>query len=225
MLISIIRTIILYLLIVLGIRLMGKRQISELQTSELVVTLLLSNIAAIPMQNVSIPLHSGIVPIVILIFIEIFLSIGMIKSSKFRRFICGRPLIVINDGKIDQTIMKELRISVDDLFEQLHQLSVFNISEVSFAIMEPNGKMSVLKKAVNSPVSASVLNIEVPDEGLATVIIDNGKLSDYHLGICNLSQKWVADVLKTEKIKMEDIYIMTANKAKKYTIVKKEVKI
>ena len=117
MMISFLRTALLYVVIIIAVRLMGKRQISELQTSELVVTLLISDIAAIPMQDSGQPLVSGLLPIGILIVCEILASIWMLKSTKFRRAICGRPIVVINNGRIDQQEMRRLRMSTEDLIE------------------------------------------------------------------------------------------------------------
>ena len=125
MIISIIRAALLYTFIILAIRIMGKRQISELQTSELVVTLLISDIAAIPMQDTAQPLVSGIVPIAVLVIAEIVVSALMVKTFGFRKAVCGSPIILINDGKVDQKQMRRLRITIEDLFEQLRQKMFF----------------------------------------------------------------------------------------------------
>ena len=146
MTISFVRTLLLYVLILIAVRLMGKRQISELQTSELVVTLLISDIAAIPMQDTGQPLSSGVIPIAVLVMCEIALSVFMLKNMRFRRFVCGKPIVVIDDGKIDQRAMRALRMSTEDLSEQLRQRNVFSLQDVAYAIIETNGKMSVIKK-------------------------------------------------------------------------------
>lgn len=221
MLISIIRTLLIYVVIILAVRLMGKRQIGELQTSELVVTLMISDIAAIPMQNTSQPLLSGIIPIFILIICEIFLSIFMLKNFKFRRFICGSPQIVINDGKVDQKKMKELRMSTEDLFEQLRQLEVFNLTDVKYAIVETNGKMSILKKAMDDMPTRSDLNLQVEDKGFEIVIISDGDYFDTSMQFVGVSREWTDKILKKEKMKLKDVFIMTCNDAHEYNIVKK----
>ena len=146
MVITVLRTVLLYIVIIFAVRIMGKRQISDLQTSGLVVTLLISDIASIPMQNTDQTMLSGIIPIFVLLVCEIFVSLFMMKSNKFRKIICGKPVIVINNGEIDQKAMTDLRMSTEDLFEELRQKDVFDIQEVSFAIIETNGKMSILKK-------------------------------------------------------------------------------
>ena len=223
MTVSLIRTILLYAIIIFAIRLMGKRQISELQTSELVVTLLISDIASIPMQNVDLPILSGLIPIAILVTCEIILSSLMLKSSKFRKFICGKPVILINDGKLDQKAMKDLRISTEDLFEQLRQLDVLSINDISYAIVETNGKISIIKKPSKQQVEAGMLGISEPDGGIETVIVSDGEISKSSLSICNLSEEWLLKTISKKHLKLNDIFIMTANKNKEFTIIKKEV--
>ncbi len=124
---------------------MGKRQVSDMQTSELVITLIISDIAAIPMQGVEQPLLSGLLPIMMLVSLEIILSILMLKSSKFRDIICGNPIVIIEDGKILEKQLKKLRISYEDLYSILRQQEVFDISEIKIAIVETNGSVSLLK--------------------------------------------------------------------------------
>ena len=145
MLISLLRTIIIYAFIILAVRIMGKRQISDMQTSELVITLVISDIIAIPLQSVDQPLMSGLLPIVVLVSLEIILSIIMLKSSKFRNVICGNPMVIITDGKVLKDQLKKLRISYEDLYSLLRQQGVFDVQEVRYAIVETNGSISILK--------------------------------------------------------------------------------
>lgn len=221
MTISLIRTILLYVVIIAAVRLMGKRQISELQTSELVVTLLISDIAAIPMQNTGQPLVSGFLPILVLVSCEIIVSALMVKNSKFRRIVCGRPIIVINDGKVDQNEMRRLRMSTEDLSEQLRQMDVFNLQDVAYAIVETNGKMSVMKKPANQQPDASMLGIVVPDTGIEAVIISDGEISDFSVSLCGLTKDWIYGVLQGQNIALKEVFIMTANKNREFTIIKK----
>ena len=164
MIISTLRTILLYIVIIAAIRIMGKRQISEMQTSELVITLLMSNIASIPMQDTDQSMLSGIIPIMILLVCEISISYLMLKRSKIRRLICGKPVIIINNGKIDRDAMMQLRISTEDMFEQLRQKDIFDINEVAYAIIETNGKLSVMKKPENDNVTLSDMKIKAKDK-------------------------------------------------------------
>ena len=212
MAISFIRTLLLYIVIIAAVRLMGKRQISELQTSELVVTLLISDIAAIPMQNTGQPLVSGFLPIAVLVACELIISTVMLKSAKFRRFVCGKPVIVINDGKIDQGQMRRLRMSTEDLSEQLRQMDVFHIEDVAYAIVETNGKLSVLKKPDKLQ----------PDNSLLGIVISDGEISEFSVSLCGLTQEWIHGILQGEKIDQKDVFLMTADREKNYHIIKKE---
>lgn len=224
MIISVIRTFFLYIVIIVAIRLMGKRQISDLQTSELVVTMLLSNIASIPMQNTAQPLLSGFVPMLILVICEIFISVVMLKRAKFRRIICGKPQIIIDNGKIDQIQMKRLRLSVEDLFIQLRQLNIFYLEDVQYAIVETNGKMSVLKKASAVQPTVKDLKLQVEDKGIETVIISDGEISKTSAQLCGVDDSWIAHTLKSNNVNQHEVFIMTADQNKKYNIVLKESK-
>lgn len=221
LIITVLRTILLYVVIIFAVRLMGKRQISDLQTSELVVTLLISDIASIPMQNTDQPMLSGIIPIFVLLICEIFISILMMKNNKFRKIICGNPVIVINNGEVDQKAMTELRMSTEDLFEELRQKDVFDIKEVAFAIIETNGKMSILKKPSCDTVKAGQLGVQTRDNGIQTVIVSDGEIADSSMQLCKLTKPWLKKTLIKEKVRLKDIFIMTADKSKHYNIIKK----
>lgn len=224
MIISVIRTVLLYLVIIFAVRLMGKRQISELQTTELVVTLLISDIAAIPMQNTGQPLVSGLVPIMILIAIEILFSIFMLKSGKFRRIITGRPIVVINDGKIQPQELRRLRMTIEDLFEDLRQSNVTSLSDIAYAIVETNGKLSVIKKPGKDSVTPDMLQLTVPDNGIETVVISDGVISAPSAQLCRKSVAWVEGVLKSKNLTADQVFLMTANTAGDFQIIKKEGK-
>lgn len=146
MFIVFIRSLILYVLIMAAIRVMGKRQIGQLQPFELVITLLLSELVAIPMQNTGIPLVYGIIPVLLLIACEIAVSVLSIKSRKFKHLMIGKPIFIIENGKLNQKDLVELRLCMSDLLEELRQNNIFNISDVMHAIIETNGKLSVYKK-------------------------------------------------------------------------------
>lgn len=223
MAISFVRTLLLYIVVVAAVRLMGKRQISELQTSELVVTLLISNLASVPMQDTGQPLISGLIPIAVLIMSEITVSGLMLKSSKFRRIICGRPLIVIYDGKIQQSEMRRLRMTTEDLFEQLRQKDVFSIQDIAYAIVETNGKMSVVKKPDKEQPTAGALNAAQPDKGLETVVISDGVISDFSLSLCRQSKEWLSRVLESQNLTLKEVFLMTANANGDFFIVRKDV--
>lgn len=222
MAISIIRTLILYAVIIVAVRLMGKRQIGEMQTSELVVTLLISDIASLPMQNTDQSLLSGFVPILILIICEIVLSVLMMKRARFRRLVCGLPQIIIKNGEIDQAQMKKLRMSTEDLCEQLRQAGCFKLSQVEYAIVETNGKLSILKKPEEESPSCSQLNIKPEKGNIETVVISDGELSKNSIEICGTSEQKIKKILNSEKTKLEDVFIMTFNNSGQYKIIKRK---
>ena len=222
MIISFLRAILLYGAIIGAIRLMGKRQISELQTSELVVTLLISDIAAIPMQDTSQPLVSGLLPIAVLVMCEIAISVGMVKSALFRKWICGRPILVIQNGKVDQKELRRLRMTIEDLSAQLRQQGIAHMDDVSYAIVETNGSLSVLKKPAQDVPTAQMLQLDPPDEGLELVVISDGKIFDVSLSLCGHTREWLDGILEGQSLSAKDIFIMTANTNGGFQITKKE---
>ena len=222
MLISVIRTILLYIFLTVAVRLMGKRQIGDLQTTELVVTLLISDIAVIPMQNTSVPLLSGLVPILILIVCEIVMSVIMLKNGKFRKLVCGSPVMVIENGKILQDKMKSLRMTTEDLCVQLRQQNVFCIDDVQYCIAETNGQLSVLQKPSKRTVCAEDLNIKGDDFGIEVVVISDGELLDNSVKLCGFGKDWIMQRLSENDIKINDVFIMTVNSKGEYNIIRKE---
>lgn len=223
MTIAFLRTIILYSLVFFAVRLMGKRQIGEMQPSELVVTLMVSNIATMPMENTSIPVLAGAVPILTLVVIEIFLSYWMMHNTKVKNFISGNPVVIIDDGKIIQKSMRDLRFTVDDLLEDLRKSGVFDISTVRYAVMETDGTVSVLQKQENLPVTPGDLNVSSSSEDFCAAIIRDGELSETSLQLTEKNEQWLNRVLNSENLKRDDIFLMTVYKNGNYSIIKKEI--
>lgn len=224
MIISIIRTILLYAFVVIAVRLMGKRQISEMQPSELVITLIVSEIAAIPMQNTSQPLLSGVVPVLVLVALEIAASVFMMKSGKFRKLMCGSPIVVIRDGEILQNEMRRLRLTTEDLCVQLRQQNVFSIEDVQYCIVETTGKVSVLEKPQSRQPSAKDLGVEIRDNKIETVVVNDGKILDNSLDLCGKNKDDVYNILKSENTKLKDVFLMTLDALGRYNIVWKDGK-
>ncbi len=222
MFISLVRTIILYITIIAAVRIMGKRQISQLQTSELVVTMLISDLAVIPMQNSGQPLLSGVIPIFVLISLEVFLSFIMLKSGKIRRVICGKPVVIIQNGRIIQDTMRELRMSIEDLFEQLRQKDAFALQDVAYAIVETNGTLSVIKKADVDYLRPLDMGIQPQDNGLEVVVVSDGRISTGSLQLCGKDSAWVEKTLKKEKTALKEVFILTANSTGQYTLIRKQ---
>lgn len=222
MLISVIRTLILYIFIVIALRIMGKRQLSDMQTSELVITLVISDIAAIPMQDNAIPMLSGIVPILVLMVLEIVLSIIMLKSPGIRSAVCGKPIIIIEKGKLLQSAMKKLRLSTEDLFAQLRLQEIFCIDDIDYCIAETNGQLSVLLKPAKQPLEAGSVK-ELNESGIIeTVVINDGTFLENSMRICGISRKEAEDYTKQEGVPINDIFIMTATNRGDFRIITKE---
>ncbi len=222
MIISLIRAIILYTLIIFAIRLMGKRQIGELQPGELAITILISNIAVLPIENIDVPLILGAVPILTLVCFELLLSILSMKSSKLRTILSGKPIFVIENGKINQKAINSLRFTIDDLTEGLRSCEVFDISQVAYAIVETNGTMSVVKKFQSQNVTPKMLKLENQQTIIPMVIISDGKVVEDNLKEIGLTRKWLFDKLKKENLSADNIFIMTADNNEKTFIALKE---
>ena len=222
MIIVFVRAIILYILIVFCIRLMGKRQLGELQPSELVITIMVSNIATLPIQDANIPMLMGIIPILTLVSLDVIISSISLKSRTLRRWISGSPKIIIKDGIINQKIMKELRFSIDDLMESLRTCNVFDISEVQFAIVETTGNINVYQKFENQNCTPEIMNIKGKSKNPPQLIVDDGKIIYQSLNIIGFGEGWLKEVLKSKKIALKDIFLMTADDFGSVNIVKKE---
>lgn len=210
MLISLLRTLIMYIVILAGVRIMGKRQISQLQTSELVVTLLISELAVMPIQEHEEPLWNGLVPMLTLIVCEIAVSLLMLKLGGFRKLVCGKPILVIENGEILQDQMRKLRMSTEELFEQLRQNGVFSLEEVAYAVIETNGMMSVSRHAREDPLTPRQLGIPVEPDYLEVVVISDGRLSESSLKLCGKDAEWARNQLKSRGIPLSQVFIMTA---------------
>lgn len=222
MMISLIRSLLLYAVILGAVRLMGKRQISELQTSELVVTLLISDIAAIPMQDSSQPLISGFLPIGVLVASEIIVSVLMMKSVRFRRMVCGNPVIVIRDGKVDQKQLRRLRMTIEDLFSQLRENGTTHLEDVAYAIVETNGTVSVIKKPGSDTPTCDLLGVPTLAKDMEMVVVSDGAVSPEALALCGKTKDWLDGVVAGENTQYSDIFIMVLNTNGAYQIIKKE---
>lgn len=213
------RAVILYVVIVVSVRLMGKRQIGELQPSELVITVLLSNIATLPVEDVNIPMIMGIIPILTLVSIDVILSHISMKSRKLRTVICGSAKIIISDGKIDQKTMKDLRFSVDDLMQSLRSQQIFDISEVQFAVVETTGSISVYQKPGCRTVTCGDIGIDGEASDPPQLIIDSGTLIESALSELGFDRDWLEKVLSEQGRKISEIFMMTCDKNAKTVVV------
>lgn len=221
MLISVIRTILLYSFVILAVRIMGKRQLSDMQTSELVITLLIADIASIPIQNTSQPLLSGVIPILILICAEIIISIVMMKLPTFRNFVCGKPEIIIENGKLRQKMLRRLRITTEDLSVLLRQEGIFSIDDVQYCIIETNGRISVLLKPDKRQATMSDLSLPTRDTGIEAVVISDGELLSGSMKLCEVDKGWIESTLQKQGLKVADVMMMTTNRLREYSIIRK----
>lgn len=200
MLVIFVRTLILYLLVIIIMRAMGKRQIGQLQPFELVVAIMISELAAVPMQDTRIPLVHGIIPIVTLLVAQIATSLISLKSSKARAIICGKPSILIDNGKINEKTLRKEMYTLNDLLEQLRSKDMSNIADVEFAILETNGQLSIIPKSQKRPVCPEDLKISTNYEGLPIDLIIDGELSKKNLLKIKLDKKWLESELAKQGI-------------------------
>lgn len=222
MLITLFRSIILYFVVVVAIRLMGKRQIGELQPSELVITILISEVAAIPIQDNSLPLISAVIPVMILICLEIFFSVINMKSITMRNAFSGKAVTVIKNGEIDQKKMKSLRFTIDDLLAALRQQDVFDIDEVDTAIVETNGTLSVFKKTEKQTLTAEMLSLTPNDRGIPQVLISDGKIIKENIGVYGITLRDIEKHLSKSNIEIDEVFLMTADKLKEFNTIKSD---
>ncbi len=221
MIITIIRTVVVYFFVTLGIRLMGKRQIGDMQPNELAVTLLISEIAAIPLQDSSQPVLNGIVAIFMLVIIEIFLSVITMKSIKFRKLMSGNSAIVIKNGVIDQKAMRKVRLTVIDLIELLRGQGIFHIENVAYAVLEVNGSLSVLQKSQYLPVEKQdIPKLKTQSSSLPLPVISDGKIIMDALESLGGSEKEIKRRISPARI--EDVFLLTLDKEGKMNVTMKE---
>lgn len=217
--IVLIRAAILYITVIFAVRLMGKRQLGELQPSELVITILVSNIATLVLEDINIPLAVGIAPVLALVCFEVIMSWVTLKFPKVRCVVSGRPKIIISDGKIDREVMNTLRYSVDDLMTSLRGNDIFSIEEVQYAIVETTGSLSVMKKPEYDTPARKDFDMKRNPVDPPQVIISDGQLLEKSLKTMNLTRSWLDRILKKKQIKVQDIFIMTADKNGSYYII------
>ncbi|MBQ8903788.1 MAG: DUF421 domain-containing protein [Oscillospiraceae bacterium] len=211
MLTIIIRSVILFILVIAALRLMGKKQLGELQPSELVTTILISNIATLSLEDPSMPMILGIVPILMIVCIDVLMSGIMMKSVRFRKLITGSPRVIITDGKIDQKEMRNLRYTIDDVLEAMRDSDIFDINHVRYAIVETTGKINFFRK----------------DEGRTDppgVIIKDGLLIEEGLVKAGLGKQWLEDILKRRNTEQKSVFLLTACGDGSYTMILKEGK-
>lgn len=221
MAVTLVRATVLYAVVIFLIRVMGKRQIGELQPAEFVVTMLVSEIASIPMQDNTIPILNSISALFVLVAYEVITSAVSLKSYKFRAFMQGHPIIVIRDGVIDIKALKKMRMSVNDLMGALRQKDVFEISQVSYAIFETNGQISVLLKPENMNATAGDLNMRPQDEGMPFAVICDGTVIEDAVEQSGIERSKIKSAVSSAGMEISEVLIMTVTPHGKTYIVRK----
>lgn len=211
MLLSYLRTVILYLVLIAVVRLMGKRQIGEMEPAEFVVTMLVANLAAIPMQDGGIPLLSGLVPILTVLGIELVLSVAAMGSIWVRRLLCGKPVILIENGKILQKALRATRVTLDELTGHLREKDILDLRSVQYAILETNGNVSVFPYPKEKPVAAKEAGIQVKEQYLPITIVGDGHLYKENLAIAHKDEKWVQRVLEEHRATLSQTWLLTVD--------------
>lgn len=210
MFILMIRTVILYILVVIILRLMGKRQVGEMEPFELVIAIMVSELAALPMQDIRIPLIHGVIPIVTLLIVQLTITLLEMKSEKASAIITGTPSIIIKNGEINIQELKNQRLSYDDLIEEIRLNGYFNISDIQYAILETSGQISVMPKNCAAPVSRGDLNLNINEEILPITLVLDGKLNEHNLKLANKDKDWLIHQLKAKNIdSIEDAFLVT----------------
>lgn len=209
MAVPLLRTLILYFAVIAAVRLMGKRQIGELDPSELVVTILVSDLAAVPMQDLGIPMVSGLIPIATLIVLEILLSFLALKSRFFRRLLNGQPAIIIRSGKLDIQKLRQMRLTTDEVVETLRKQNVSSVADVKYGVIEPDGSLTVVLKQPQQQVTAEMLGLTPKDAGLPLVVVSDGKLVNRSLQLLHLDPRDIENRLKNQSVALSDVFLMT----------------
>ena len=222
MILSYIRTIFLYLVLIAVVRLMGKRQIGQMEPAEFVVTMLVANLAAIPMQDGGIPLFSGFVPIVTVLGVELVLSALSMKNVRLRKLLCGKPVILIENGNILQKNLRKTRITLDELTGHLREKDVLDLNSVQYAILETNGNLSVFPYPKEMPASAKDAGIQVRKQSLPITVISDGTLMHENLQAAKKNTGWVQRVLKEKQATLADTWLLTVDGNDKIVFLRKE---
>ena len=223
MILSYTRTIILYLTMIVVIRLMGKRQIGQMEPSEFVVSMMVANLATIPMEDDGIALFAGLVPILTILGVELILSYLNLKNSKIRKLLCGKPVILIENGNILQQNLRKTRISLDELTGHLREKDVLDIRAVQYAILETNGNLSVFPYPKEKPASAKDAGIQVRQQSLPITIVSDGELMAHNLKLAKKDERWLKSILQQHHTSLQETWLLTVDKYNHVTFFRKEI--
>lgn len=203
MIVVFIRTIILYTIVIIIMRLMGKRQIGQLQPFELVIAIMVSDLASIPMQDIGIPLLYGIIPIITMLFIQVLLSYIQLKSELFRKLLCGKPSLLIKNGEIQMKELRYQRLNLNDLMEELRIMGYFNLEDIQYAVLETSGQISIITKTPKDTITKEDIGMKPVQETLPVTLVLDGKIEDQNLELLKKDRKWLYSLFKKNNIKSE----------------------
>ena len=212
MAIALVRTVVLYVLLIVGVRLMGKRQVGELEPTELVLAMLLSDLAAVPMQDFGLPLLYGVVPIITLLCLTMLMSVATMKSIRLREIICGKPSLVIREGKLVQRELNKVRLTVDELLEELRLQGVTDPATVKYAILETGGQLSLILYEAHQPITPHTLHSPDRVQTLPLIIISDGRLMEANLKWLGYDRRWLDKQLAEQGLSSpKQVFLMTAD--------------
>ena len=224
MITALLRTVILYFLIMTGLRLMGKRQIGELEPSELVLTMMISDLATVPMQDFGIPLLAGVIPILILLSLTLLMSQLSLLNLRFRALMCGTPAILIRNGKLQQAAMRKNRYTLDELLEQLRGQGYVSVDEVRWAVLENSGQLSILPWARQRPPTAEELGLTPEEDELPFILINDGRIVRRNLARSGRNEAWLQKELRRTGHSAGEIFLLTVDGSGKVLCIPKEAK-
>ena len=223
LILSYLRTVILYLVLIAVIRLMGKRQIGQMEPAEFVVTMLVANLASIPMQDGGIPLFSGVVPILTVLGVELVLSALSLRSIRFRKLLCGKPVILIENGNILQQNLRKTRVTLDELTGHLREKDVLDPETVQYAILETNGNLSVFPYPKERPASAKEAGIQAKKQYLPITVVSDGVLLHENLQKAKKDTRWVQQILRDNRAQLQDTWLLTVDGGGHIYFCRKEI--
>lgn len=218
------RTVLFHGILIVTVRLLGKRQIGEMEPSEFVVTMLLANLATIPMEEPDRPITHGLVPIVLVIAAEMLMAFAMLRSIRLRRLLCGKPVILIENGRIVEENLRRTHVNLDELTMHLREQEIFDLTEVKFAILETNGQLSTLLFAKDRPASARDAGIRASETELPVTLVSDGNLMRENLAVAKRDEKWVEKELQKRNCSLSQALLLTVDRTGKVYFVKKRGK-
>lgn len=208
----IIRTFIIYLAVIFSLRFMGKKQIGQLEPSELTVAIMISELATAPLNSLDIPLLNGIIPVLVLASVEIIVSIIILKTIRIRQFITGTPCVIVEKGILKEEALRKTRFTTDDLLEEMRLNGISNISEIQYALLETGGQVSFILNKKDSPVTCNDMKIKVNEDDLPFPVINKGIILKNNLEVIGRDEKWLKAELKKKNIDdIKKILLLTAN--------------